>query len=252
MTLKAPGTALVVDSDADVAVAIADALRQHGWQLHIASTVAEARLRVEAVKPRIVLVDMWERDGSGVDLVRALSGRPDMGIIVVSTRGDEVDRVIGLELGSDDYISKPFSPRELSARVHALNRRIEAQAAQSAPATMRATKATVASTLPAQASGPWMVGPVALDPQRRKVVMADGTEQHLTGAEAALLRLMLEAPDCTVDRVTISERALGQKLLPRQRGVDQLASTLRRKLAVASKQQIQLLSLRGRGYRLVA
>ena len=253
MMLKAPSTALVVDSDAEVAVVIADALRQHGWRLHIASTVAEARLRIEELKPRVVLVDMWEPDGSGVDLVRDLSGRTDIGIIVVSTRGDEVHRVIGLELGSDDYITKPFSPRELRARVHALSRRIETQEAQSAAtAAMQTAKSAVASTLPAGSGGPWMVGPVALDPQRLKVVMADGTEHHLTGAEAALLRLMLEAPDRTVDRDTIAERALGQKLLPHQRGVDQLASTLRRKLAVASEQQIQVLSLRGRGYRLVA
>jgi DNA-binding response OmpR family regulator len=82
--------------------------------------------------------------------------------------------------------------------------------------------------------------------------MADGTEQHLTGAEAELVRLMLEAPDRTVDRSAIAERALCQRLLPHQRSVDQLASTLRRKLAATSEQQIQVLSLRGRGYRLVA
>lgn len=238
--LKAPGAVLVVDSDPDVAVAIADALQQYGWRLQTASTVAEARLRMGVLKPRIVLVDMWEPDGSGVAFVRDLSERADIGIMVISARSDVADRVVGLELGADDYIVKPFSLRELTARVNALSRRMQKKEPER-PLTQ-----------PAEASGPWMVGPITLDPQRLKVVMADGTEQHLTGAEAELLRLMLEAPDRTVDRGTVSERVLGQSLLPHQRGVDQLASTLRRKLAAASEQQIQVLSLRGRGYRLVA
>ena len=249
---QAPGAALVVNGDADLAVAIADALQQHGWRLQIARSVADARLRMEALKPRIVLFDMWEPDGSGVDFVRDLSDRTDIGIIVVSARSGEVDRVVSLELGADDYITKPFSLSELRARVHALSRRMEKSEAQSAAAVMQAAKLDVAPAQPAGGGSPWMAGPVALDPQRLKVVMADGTAQHLTGAEAALLRLMLEAPDRTVDRETIAERALGQRLQPHKRGVDQLASTLRRKLAAASEQQIQVLSLRGRGYRLVA
>ena len=250
--LQAPGTALVVNGDADGAVVIADALQQHGWRLQIARSVADALLLMEAQKPRIVLVDMWEPDGSGVDFVRDLSDQTDIGIIVVSARSDEVDRVVGLELGADDYITKPFSLRELRARVHALSRRMEKTEAQSATAVLQAAQPAVAPAQPAGVGSPWMAGPVILDPQRLKVVMADGTGQHLTSAEAELLRLMLEAPDRTVDRSTIAERVLGQRLLPHQRSVDQLASTLRRKLAAASEQQIQVLSLRGRGYRLVA
>jgi DNA-binding response OmpR family regulator len=254
ITLKAPGAALVVDSDPEVAVAIAGALRQHGWRLQTASTVAEARLHMDALKPSIVLVDMWEPDGSGVVFVRDLSDQANIGIIVIAARSDIADRVVGLELGADDYITKPFSLRELTARVNALSRRMEKQRPQGAPApaVLKAAKPAIAPAQPAEVGGPWMVGSITLDPQRLKVVMVDGTEQRLTGAEAELLRLMLEAPDRTVDRDTISERVLGQSLQPHQRGVDQLASVLRRKLAAASEQQIQVLALRGRGYRLVA
>lgn len=248
--MKVQRSILVVDDDADVAATIAAALRQDGWQLQIASTVAEARLRTEALKPSIVLVDIGLPDGSGMVFVREISGRPDIGILVVSARCDEVDRVVGLELGADDYITKPFSLRELTARVRALGRRMETRAAAGEP--VPATKPALTPDLAAEAGGPWMLGPITLDPQRLKVVMADGTELRLTGAEAGLLRLMLEAPDRTVDRDTIAERVLGHRLLPHQRGVDQLASMLRRKLAAASEQQIQLLALRGRGYRLVA
>lgn len=250
ITLQAPGAALVVNGDADLAVVIADSFQQHGWRVQITRCVADARLLMEAQKPRIVLVDMWEPDGSGVEFVRDLSDRTDIGVIIVSARSDEVDRVVGLELGADDYITMPLSMRELRARVHALSRRMEKTEAQSATAIPQAAQPAVAQ--PAGVGSPWMAGPVILDPQRLKVVMTDGTEQHLTSAEGELLRLMLEAPDRTVDRSTIAERVLGQRLLPHQRSVDQLASTLRRKLAAASEQQIQVLSLRGRGYRLVA
>jgi DNA-binding response OmpR family regulator len=252
--MKAQRSILVVDDDPDVAATIAAALQQDGWHLQIASSVAEARLRAEDLKPSIVLVDIGLPDGSGMMFVREISGRADIGILVVSARTDEVDRVVGLELGADDYITKPFSLRELTARVRALGRRMEAQGTQGepAPAARPAAKPALGPAQPAEAGGPWMVGPVALDPQRLKVVMADGTELRLTGAEAGLLRLMLEAPDRTVDRDTIAEQVLGHRLLPHQRGVDQLASMLRRKLAAASEQQIQVLALRGRGYRLVA
>lgn len=248
--MKAQRSILVVDDDADVAATISAALRQDGWHLRTASTVAEARLHTEALKPSIVLVDIGLPDESGMFFIREIAGRADIGILVVSARSDEVDRVVGLELGADDYITKPFSLRELTARVRALGRRMEAREAKAEPAP--AAKPAVAPAQPAAAGAPWMVGPIALDPQRLKLVMADGTELRLTGAEAGLLRLMLEAPDRTVDRDTIAEQVLGHRLLPHQRGVDQLASMLRRKLAAASEQQIQVLALRGRGYRLVA
>jgi DNA-binding response OmpR family regulator len=241
-----PRSVLVVDDDVDVAATIASALEQDGWQVETANTLGEARTRFHVVNPQIVVVDIGLPDGSGMVFVRETAHRPDMGILVVSARTEEVDRVIGLELGADDYITKPFSLRELTARVRALWRRMEAKGA-TAPAAAAAAPAPTAD-LP----GPWRIGAVSLDPQRLKLVAPDGTEVRLTGGEAGLLRLMLEAPDRTVDRETIAERVLGHRLLPHQRGVDQLASMLRRKLATASEQRIQVLALRGRGYRLVA
>lgn len=252
--MRAQRSILVVEDDLDIAATIAAALRQDGWHSQTASTVAEARLRAEALKPSMVLVDIGLPDGSGMVFVREMASRPDVGILVVSARTDEVDRIVGLELGADDYITKPFSLRELTARVRAISRRMATQEAQSppTPVAMEAAAPSIAPTMAADPGGPWMFGAVTLDPLRLKLVMTDGTELRLTGAEAGLLRLMLEAPDRTVDRDTIAEQVLGHKLLPHQRGVDQLASMLRRKLAAASDQQIQVLALRGRGYRLVA
>jgi DNA-binding response OmpR family regulator len=236
-----PRSVLVVDDDVDVAATIAAALEQDGWRAETAMSLSEARARLHEVNPQIVVIDIGLPDGNGMAFVRETAHRADLGILVVSARTEEVDRVVGLELGADDYITKPFSLRELTARVRALWRRIE-------------TKALPAGASPPAADiiGPWRIGEVALDPQRLKLTAPDGTEVRLTGGEAGLLRLMLEAPDRTVDRETIAERVLGHRLLPHQRGVDQLASMLRRKLAMASEQRIQVLALRGRGYRLVA
>jgi DNA-binding response OmpR family regulator len=239
---------LVVEDDVQVASTIASALQREGWLAETASSLAEARQRLDASPPRIVVVDIGLPDGSGMAFVREASGRPDLGIIVVTGRGDEVDRVIGLELGADDYVTKPFSLREMTARIRALSRRMD-QVAQAEPTAVAAPPAAADK---GHGASRWQIGDVTLDPLRLKVVGADGTEVRLTGGEAGLLKLMLEAPDRTAERDAIAERVLGHRLMPHQRGVDQLASMLRRKLAQASDQRIQVLALRGRGYRLVA
>lgn len=115
-----------MDSDAHAATAIATALRECGcgWHVATASTVAAARRHLHALKPQIVLLDIWQPDGSGIALVRELADRADVGIIVVSACCQVEDRVVGLELGADAYITKPFSPRELTARVRTLSRRL--------------------------------------------------------------------------------------------------------------------------------
>ncbi|PWS34188.1 hypothetical protein DFH01_26540 [Falsiroseomonas bella] len=242
--MNTSGSVLVVEDDAQVASTIAGALERDGWRTETVMSLAEARERLEASRPRIIVVDIGLPDGSGMAFVREAAGQPDLGIVVVTGRSEEVDRVVGLELGADDYVTKPFSLREVTARVRALSRRMDSREASAAGG---------APPAPAEA-GPagWQIGDVLLDPLRLKVIAADGTEVRLTGGEAGLLKLLLEAPDRTAERETIAERVLGHRLMPHQRGVDQLASMLRRKLAAASEQRIQVLALRGRGYRLVA
>jgi DNA-binding response OmpR family regulator len=232
---------LVVEDDTQVASTIAGALQRDGWRTETATSLAEARELMEVSRPRILVVDIGLPDGSGMAFVHETARRRDVGIVIVTGRGEEVDRVVGLEVGADDYITKPFSTREIAARVRALSRRMDGRG-EAAPG------GAAADTGPAG----WQFGDVVLDPLRMKVVGADGSEVRLTGGEAGLLKLLLEAPDRTAEREAIAERVLGHRLMPHQRGVDQLASMLRRKLATASEQRIQVLALRGRGYRLVA
>ncbi|MFN3449845.1 MAG: response regulator transcription factor, partial [Roseococcus sp.] len=184
--------------------------------------------------PAVLLVDLGLADGSGLQLVREMAGRGPF-MMVVSGQGDEVDRVLALELGADDFVSKPFSPRELVARVRALLRRGE-------PRPQRGHEGP---------PEPLLVAGVRLDPARLRLVREDGTELRLTAAEAGLLELLLRRPGQVVEREEVYELVLGRRLLPQQRGVDQLASSLRQKLAQLSANRIEIASVRGRGYRLV-
>jgi DNA-binding response OmpR family regulator len=258
----------VLEDDATVAATICTALARDGWNTVTAATLAEGRLRLHRDNPRLVIADLGLPDGNGIAFVREAAGCADLGIMVISGRAEEVDRVIGLEVGADDYLTKPFSLREMVARIRALSRRLDSVGPQAAP------RPSLGGLQEAQAEAPvpldgathdadwtpdatvaepaaWSIAGVSLQPSRFRLVAANATETRLTGAEAGLLALLLTDPEHLVDRSTISERVLGRKLLPEQRGVDQLASNLRQKLLGASAGQMTIAAQRGRGYRLV-
>jgi DNA-binding response OmpR family regulator len=230
---------LVLEDDPSVAATISSALTRDGWVTSTAHTLAEGRTRLKEENPRIVVVDLGLPDGNGIAFVREAAAQGGLGIIVVSGRGEEVDRVVGLEVGADDYLTKPFSPREMVARVRAVSRRVEGTSRTEAP-----------PAAPAAPQG-WTLHGMRAEPARQRLVDAAGAETRLTGGEAGLLSLLLAAPEHVATREEISERVLGRRLLPEQRGVDQLASNLRQKLVAASASSVTLAAVRGRGYRLV-
>lgn len=237
---------LVLEDDAEVAKTITMMLERDGWSTCLATTLAEGFAFLAERDPCIVIADLGLPDGSGMAMVREASSRPRVGVIVVSGRGEEVDRVVGLEVGADDYISKPFSSREVTARVRALYRRLGADAAPEG--TARAAARQDASREP---RGPLQVGAVTLDPGRMRVTGPDGTPVRLTGAEADLLARLIEAGGEALSREAVAEQVLGHRLLPQQRGIDQLASSLRQKIENVSDGAIQIIAVRGKGYRLV-
>ncbi len=230
---------LVLEDDPSVAATISSALARDGWQTSTAHSLAEGRTRLREDNPRIVVVDLGLPDGNGIAFVREAAAHGGLGIIVVSGRGDEVDRIVGLEVGADDYLTKPFSPREMVARVRAVNRRVEAAGPRE--------HAAAGPSAPQS----WNLNGMVAEPARQRLLDTLGTETRLTGGEAGLLALLLSATENLATREEISERVLGRRLLPEQRGVDQLASNLRQKLATASGGSVALASVRGKGYRLV-
>ena len=234
---------LVIEDDADLAEVMALGLRNESYAVDVASTCAEAEERLRATEFDVACVDLGLPDGSGMNMVREASSRGRVGVIVVSGRGDEVDRVVGLEVGADDYISKPFSSREVTARVRALYRRLGPDASQYGAMRSPPRSPDIRGVL--------QVGEVTLDPGRMRLIGVEGVPVRLTGAEADLLARLIAAGAGAISREAVAEQVLGHRLLPQQRGIDQLASSLRQKIQAISSGAIRILAVRGKGYRLV-
>jgi DNA-binding response OmpR family regulator len=196
---------LVVEDDDAIAEPLAVGLGRAGFDVRRVATGADA-LAAEPVD--MVLLDLGLPDVDGYEVCRRLRARSDVPIIVVTARGDEVDRVVGLELGADDYLVKPFGLRELVARIRAVSRRSEGR---SAAADQR------------------QVGPVALDVRSRRVTV-DGEEVVLTRKEFDLLALLTEDPGATRTRDEIMESVWDAHWYGPTKTLDVHIAALRRKL----------------------
>jgi DNA-binding response OmpR family regulator len=194
---------LVEDEDA-IADPLAEGLRREGFDVERVATGAEA---LEAAEPDVVLLDVGLPDTDGFTLCRELRGRSEVPIIMVTAKGEEIDRVVGLEVGADDYIVKPFGFRELIARIRAVTRR------QSG----RQTRAAVE------------FGPLVVDTRSRHVSV-DGREVELTPKEFDLLALLTSDPGAVVSRAKILEEVWQTSWYGSSKTVDVHVAALRKKL----------------------
>ncbi|MCE4538833.1 two-component system response regulator CreB [Pelomonas sp. P7] len=218
---------LLLEDDPAIADTVAFALRREGFEVEHRAWLAEARERLRAgPPPQLLVLDIGLPDGHGLDLCRelragGLSHLAHLPVIVLSARSEEMDRVLGLELGADDYLAKPFSPRELVARVRALLRR-----AQAAPA-----------------AAPGFV----VDGSR---VRLDGQLLNLTKLELGLLLRLLQAPQRIHSRETLLDAVWGTSADSGDRTVDTHIKTLRAKLREAAPTRDPIKTHRGLGYSL--
>ena len=194
---------LVEDEDA-IADPLAEGLRREGFEVERVATGADA---LEAAEPDLVLLDVGLPDTDGFTLCRELRGRSEVPIIMVTAKGEEVDRVVGLEVGADDYIVKPFGFRELIARIRAVTRRRHV----------------------ARPPGPVELGPLAVDTRSRLVTLA-GREVVLTPKEFDLLALLTNDPGAVVSRAKILEEVWQTTWFGSSKTVDVHVAALRRKL----------------------
>jgi DNA-binding response OmpR family regulator len=172
---------------------------------------------------------------SGFEVLRRLrANHPRLPVLMLTARGDAVDRVLGLELGADDYLTKPFDPRELAARIRAILRRAR-------PATEPSI-----DTEPE----PMAVGPLRIDPRRRCIGAGDRS-CDLTGAEMRILLQLARHRGQLVTRAALTEEALGRRLTLYDRSIDTHVSNLRRKLIACGVATVEIRALRGAGYELV-
>jgi DNA-binding response OmpR family regulator len=218
---------LLVDDEPAIRESLAFALRRDGFEVEEATTLREARSLADAAD--LVILDLVLPDGSGLLFLRSLRERSDVPVIVLTSRDEETDRVVGLELGADDYVLKPFSPREVAARVRAVLR--------------RASKAAQAEDKPIRA------GSLSLDTSTRKAVIAD-RELGLSRTEFNLLALFLRSPGRVFERSQILEAVWGSDVVVGDRTVDVHVKALRRKIEEAGGDPRVLETVRGVGYRL--
>ena len=177
----------------------------------------------------LVILDVMLPGMNGMDVLKTIRQDSDIPVIMLTARGDDVDRILGLEFGADDYLAKPFNPRELLARIKAILRRATSGAAQ-------------AHRLQA--------GSVELDTRSRQMIV-DGAPVRLTGTEFELLRCLMGAPGEVVSRDRLCSEALGRRLLPYDRSIDTHISNLRRKLEQSDVTSPTIQNQRGVGYRLI-
>lgn len=224
-------TIVVVDDDADIRDLIVGQLRQENYRLFGAANLAELRQYLRDEPVDLIVLDLNLPDGDGLSLCRELrADGSDVQIIMVTARGSAIDRVLGLELGADDYLTKPFEPRELLVRIRNLLRR-----ARTGPATRPGAAMRYAHI------GPWRV-----DMVQRRLVAPDDRLVMLSSAEFRLLSRFIEEPNIVLDRETLLPERRATAAF--DRSIDLQISRLRHKLATLPGGEDLILTVRGEGY----
>jgi two-component system phosphate regulon response regulator OmpR len=223
---------LVVDDDPSVRNMLVEYLTQHGYEVREAASGAAMRAEIERAAPAVVLLDIGLPGEDGLTLARYLRERHEVGIIMVTGAGDVVDRVAGLEVGADDYIAKPFDPRELRARLNSVLRRAKGQGGKPAAAAGKRVR----------------VGRCSLDLQTHQLFAPDGEELPLTGMEFDLLRVFVERPNQVLSRDQLLTHTRNREWEPFDRSIDIRIARLRKKIEANPAKPKALKTVRGSGY----
>lgn len=227
---------LLVDDDQEIRDLLDIYLTRAGFQVSTVSDGAGFRKALEHTPCDLLILDVMLPDEDGFSLCRWVRQHPRCAqtpIIMLTASSDETDRVLGLELGADDYLGKPFSPRELQARIKALLRRVQFASAGAGHDIM--------------AFEGWRLNTVT-----HRLFHTDGEEVILSGADFALLKLFLDHPQQILDRDTIGNATRGRDLMPLDRIVDMAVSRLRQRLRDTEKPPRLIRTIRGSGYQLTA
>jgi len=221
------GKLLLVDDEAKVLEFMEPFLRREGFEIEVAMTGREALIQAERWKPDLVVLDWMLPEVSGIEVCRKLREKGRIGIIMVTAKNDEMDKILGLEMGADDYLTKPFSLRELLARIRSVLRRMR-ESAEAVPDMRRG-------------------GLVISESQRR--VWKDGEEIALTPTEFRLLAALAHRPGVVYSRLQLLQMALEDDILNDERTVDAHISRLRKKIEDDPSAPRYIQTVYGFGYR---
>ena len=231
---------LVVDDDREIRDLLAKFLERHGFRVTAVRDAREARRSLPHGHFQLIVLDLMMPGESGLDFARWLrspaSGYANVGLIMLTAVGEEPDRILGLELGADDYVAKPFSPRELLARIRAVLRRSVEQPKAAGEAQTRLLR-----------FGGW-----TLEPARRRLVNPDNVEVPVTGGEYDLLAALVDRANKVLTRDMLLDLLRGRQAGPFDRAIDVAVSRLRRKLEDNGRHAQLIKTVRGGGYVLAA
>ena len=234
MTDPAPTSILLVDDERSLREPLAEYLIRQGFAVREADSAASARTILASEMPDIALLDIMMPGEDGLSLCRHLVETRQLPTILLTAKGEAMDRIIGLEIGADDYVTKPFEPRELVARIRSVLRRAERPAAAPAEELLYRFEG-------------WQ-----LDPLKRRLTDPEGALVPLSTAEFRMLRAFCDHPRQVLDRDRLLDMVQGREAHLFDRAVDNQVSRLRRKIEADSRDPHFIQTVRGGGYRFAA
>lgn len=235
MDQSEPTRLLLVDDEATLREPLADYLVRQGFVVDQAASAAEARTRLRDAPPDLVLLDIMMPGEDGLSLCRHLAESQAIPTILLTARGEATDRIVGLEIGADDYVTKPFEPRELVARIRSVLR--------------RASKGAAAAV---EEEHDFLFDGWRLDPLKRKLTDPEGAVVAISSVEFRLLMAFLEHPRQVLDRDRLLDMVQGREAHLFDRAVDNQISRLRRKVEQDSRNPTLIQTVWGGGYMLAA
>ncbi len=223
---------LIVDDELEMRRLLADYLGKNGYRVSTAADGRALRAALERSRVDLIVLDLMLPGEDGLTLCRDLRARSQVPVIMLTARGEQTDRIVGLEMGADDYVAKPFSPRELLARIKAVLRRTRA----------------LPENLEPEQIGRFRFGGWQLDTATRYLTAPDGVVIPLSGAEYTLLKVFLDHPNRVLTRDQLIDFAFGRDAERTDRSVDSQVSRLRQRLRDDAKVPTLIKTVRAQGY----
>lgn len=222
---------LLIDDDVELCELVEEYLRTEGFEIDVVHNGSKGLERILSSEPTLVILDVMLPGTNGFEVLRRIRSRSQVPVLMLTARGDDIDRIVGLEIGADDYLPKPFNPRELVARIRAILRRSQSASSDLSPPLQKKM----------------VVGDVELEPGSR-VVLQEGEPVQLTAVEFDLLECLLRQAGTVIKREDLVETVLGRAFNPFDRSIDMHVSNLRKKLGVHGEGTERIKSIRSVGY----
>ncbi|WP_322104410.1 response regulator [Paraburkholderia sp. J41] len=227
---------LIVDDDPSIRHLLRDYLREMGYEASVAANGAQMRQVMHASRVDLIVLDLMLDGEDGLELTRELARGHGVPIVILSARGALLDRIIGLEMGADDYLPKPFDPRELLAKIKVVLRRTRGQPG-AAPARARTDRYS------AVIFDGWR-----LDTQMKQILSPEGLVKSLGGSDYRALRTLLDHPNRPLSREFLLDQVFGKELSPLDRAIDVCISRLRQQLGDSARAPKLIRTVRNEGY----